>query len=196
MALLSIEERKRILKDEGLDYTKAGIKTFQKRYMMRKSDVDGIWGPDTDNTARTVDNVRRYTKNFRPEEFRCECGGRYCCGYPDYMKAQELKNIQAIRDHWKRPVIVTCGLRCSRRNAELGGSIQNSKHKYGMAIDFYQKGVTDTLANRKRSIRWIRKLPGHSYTYGNGIAVLTNGRTRTYNVYAPYMGNALHTDTK
>lgn len=190
MALLSTDDRKRILKDEGFDYTKAGIKAFQKKYMLRKSDWDGIWGPNTDNTARTVDNVKRYTKNFKPEEFRCECGGRYCCGYPDYMNIQELKNIQAIRDHWGRPVTVTCGLRCPTYNSKLGGSIQNSKHKYGMAIDFYQAGVTDTLANRKAAIKWIKRLPGHAYTYGNGINSFGS------RVYAPYMGNALHTDVK
>ena len=31
-------------------------------------------------------NVNKYTKNFKPEEFKCECNGRHCTGYPDYMK--------------------------------------------------------------------------------------------------------------
>lgn len=189
MALLSKTERKRILEEEGLEYTAAGIKAFQKRYMLRKSDCDGIWGPNTDNTARTVDNVRHFTKNFKPEEFRCECGGRFCCGYPDYMKPNELKNIQAIRDHWGKPITITCGLRCKGYNKKLNGSIQNSKHLTGQAIDFYQVGVTDTLANRKKAIKWIKTLPNHTYTYGNGI------NSYGYSVSAPYMGNALHTDT-
>lgn len=190
MALLSKTERKRILKEEGLEYTAAGIKAFQKRYMLRKSDWDGIWGPNTDNTARTVDNVRHLTKNFKPEEFRCECGGRFCCGYPDYMKPHELILIQDIRSHFGKPVIVTCGLRCSTYNRRLNGSITNSKHLTGQAIDFYQNGVTDTLANRKRSLKWIKTRPFFTYGYGNGI------NSAGYAVRAPYMGNALHVDTK
>ena len=191
MALLTLEERKAYFKDLGLGaYNKANILTFQKKYMMRKSDYDGIYGTNTDNTLRTVYNVHKYTKNFKPQEFRCECGGRYCCGYPSYMKPHELMNIQAIRDHWNRPVTVTCGLRCKTYNKKLNGSIDQSKHLTGQAIDFYQKGVTDTLANRKMAIKWIKKLPNHTYTYGNGI------NSYGYKVAASYMGNALHTDTK
>lgn len=191
MALLTMEERKRYFKDLGLGaYTKSNILAFQKKYMLRKSDYDGIYGQNTDNTLRTVWNVMTYTKNFRPEEFRCECGGKYCCGYPSFMKPHMLAHIQAIRDHWDRPVTVTCGMRCPTYNRKLNGSIQNSKHLIGQAVDFYQRGVTDTLTNRRMAVKWIKKLPFHTYTYGNGIN--SNG----YAVRAAYMGNALHTDTK
>ena len=190
MALLTLKERKAMFKELGLEYNKATIKAFQVKYMLRKSDYDGIYGTNTDNTLRTVYNVFKYTKNFSPSEFRCECGGRYCCGFPSYMKPHELMNIQAIRSHWNRPVIVTCGLRCKTYNKKLNGSIDKSKHLTGQAIDFYQKGVTDTLANRKMAIKWIKKLPNHTYTYGNGI------NSYGYKVAASYMGNALHTDTK
>ena len=58
---------------------------------LRKQDVDGEWGINSDNALRHVYNVRRYTKsdNFSPEEFKCECGGKYCTGYPSYMKKVE-----------------------------------------------------------------------------------------------------------
>ena len=191
MALLTKEERTRYFKDLGLGaYNKENILKFQKRYMLRKSDYDGIYGTNTDNTLRTVWNVINYTKNFQPEEFRCECGGKYCCGYPTFMKPHMLAHIQAIRDHWGRPITVTCGMRCPTYNKKLNGSITNSKHLQGMAVDFYQRGVTDTLANRRMSIRWIKKQPFHTYTYGNGIN--SNG----YKVKASYMGNCLHTDVK
>ena len=190
MALLPVETRKQYFKDIGYTYDKKGILAFQKRYMMRKTDYDGIYGQNTENTLLTVWRTRKYTKNFQPEEFRCECGGRYCCGFPSSMKVNELKHIQAIRDHWGKPITVTCGLRCPTYNRKLNGSIANSKHLTGQAIDFYQKGVTDTLANRKAAIKWIKKQPNHTYTYGNGIN--SNG----YAVSASYMGNCLHTDTK
>lgn len=190
MALLSLKERKAMFKELGLEYNKATIKAFQAKYMLRKSDYDGIYGTNTDNTLRTVYNVFKYTKNFSPSEFRCECGGRYCCGFPSYMKPHELTLIQDIRDHWGRPITVTCGLRCKTYNKKLNGSIDKSKHLTGQAIDFYQSGVTDTLANRKKALKWIKTRPFFTYGYGNGIN--SNG----YAVRASYMGNALHVDTK
>lgn len=196
MALLTVNERKAIFEQLGFgEYNEKSIKAFQKKYMLRKSDYDGVYGPNTDNTLRTVFYTLKYTKNFKPEEFRCECNGKYCCGYPSYMKPAELIHIQAIRDHWKKPVTVTCGLRCKTWNSKLGGSIQNSLHMKGLAIDFYQQGVTDTLKNRKASIKWIAKQPNHHYTYGNGVYRLTINKTYSGSVSAPYMGNALHTDT-
>lgn len=187
MALLSVSERKRLFNALGYEYNEEGIKKLQKKYL-RKKDVDGIYGPNTDNLLRHVYNCS-LVKNFEPEEFKCECGGRYCTGYPSYMKQVELNNLQAIRDHYGKPMVVTCGLRCRTYNNKIAGSIANSKHLSGYATDFYMKGVTDTLANRKAAIKWIKKLPNHNYTYGNGIN--SNG----YAVRAPYMGNALHTDT-
>jgi hypothetical protein len=105
------------------------------------------------------------------------------------MKKVELENLQTIRNHYKKPMIVTCGLRCRPYNNSLAGSISNSKHLSGYATDFYMSGVTDTLANRKAAIRWIKTLPNHGYTYGNGYN--SNGVA----IRAAYMGNALHTDT-
>lgn len=191
MALLTVAERKAIFKELGLTYNKANIQALQRKYMWRSSDVDGIYGPNTDNMLRTVYNTLKYTKNFDPKEFRCECGGRYCCGFPSYMKPHELITIQAIRDHWGRPITVTCGMRDATYNRKLNGSVANSKHLTGSAIDFYQRGVTDTLANRKMAIKWMKKnLPYLNYAYGNGI------NSSGYSVRAPYMGNALHVDTK
>ena len=192
MALLSEKGREKRFKALGLEYNKEGIKALQKRYL-RKKDVDGIYGVDTDNLLRHVYNVKTYTKNFRPEEFKCECGGRYCTGYPSYMKKVELQNLQSIRDHWKKPMTVTCGLRCRPYNNSLAGSIPNSLHLTGYACDFNMDGVTESTAQRKAAIKWIKKLPNHHYTYGHG-----------YNSYgasisAPYMGigngAAIHTDT-
>ena len=188
MALLTIEQRKKRFERLGLgEYTEANIKKLQKKYL-RPKDVDGIYGTDTDNLLRHIYNCS-YAPSFKPEEFKCECGGKYCTGYPTYMKKAELLNLQRIRNHYTRPMTVTCGMRCKDYNSKLNGSIQNSLHLVGRACDFYMKGVTDTLANRKKAIKWIKTLPNHHYTYGDGIN--SNG----YKVVAPYMGNALHTDT-
>ncbi len=191
MALLTVEQRERRLKFLGYgEYNEANIKKFQKKaFPTMPTQWDGKWGINTDRAARHFYNVKKYTKNFEPEEFKCECGGRYCTGYPSYMKKVELQNLQKIRDHYGRPMVVTCGLRCRGYNNSLAGSIPNSKHLTGYACDFYMRGVTDTLANRKQSIKWIKKLPNHNYTYGNGI------NSYGYRIAAGYMGNAMHTDT-
>lgn len=191
MALLSLETRKKYFAELGLgNYNKTNIKKFQKVAFSDSKEYDGIYGVKTDIALRHWRNVNKYTKNFKPQEFKCGCGGRYCTGYPTYMKPHELVMIQSIRDHWNKPVTVTCGLRCAMYNRKLNGSIANSKHMTGQAIDFYQKGVTDTLANRKKAVKWIKIQPNHTYTYGNGI------NSYGYKVKASYMGNALHVDTK
>ena len=188
MALLTKEQREKRFKYLGLgEYNKANIKKLQNRYL-RDKDVDGIYGKDTDNLLRHLYNVKKCAPSFKPTEFKCECGGRYCTGYPSYMKQVELKHLQTIRNHYGKPMVVTCGLRCKGYNAKLNGSISNSLHLVGRACDFYMKGVTDTLFNRRASIKYIKGLPHHHYTYGDGIN--SNG----YYVAAPYMGNALHTD--
>lgn len=197
MALLNVEQRKEYFKALGLgEYNAENILKLQKKYMLRKSDCDGVYGTDTDNLVRHLKAVKDNCTNFAPEEFRCGCNGRHCCGYPTYMKPVELKNIQAIRTHFGRPMVVTCGVRCNAYNREVGG-IPNSEHKKGLAVDYYIKGVTDTLANRKANIGWISNLPNHHYTYGNGIfAETTNGKTIKGSVSAPGMGNAMHTDCR
>lgn len=189
MALLTKAQRKERFKYLGYTYDNKGIKAFQKKYM-RTKDVDGKYGENTDRALRHVYNVKKYTKNFSPEEFKCECGGKYCTGYPSYMKKVELQNLQTIRTHFGKPMTITCGLRCKTYNNKLRGSIDNSKHLTGYAADFYMKGVTDSLANRKAAINYIKKLPNHNYTYGNGI------NSYGASISAGYMGNALHTDTK
>jgi len=192
MALLSEEKRKKYF--EALDlgeYNEANIRKLQKKYL-RKQDVDGVYGTDTDNLLRHIYNCS-LVKDFKPEEFKCECGGRYCTGYPSYMKKVELENLQSIRDHFGKPMTITCGLRCRPYNNSLAGSIPNSLHLTGYACDFNMDGVTESTAQRKAAIKWIKKLPNHHYSYGHG-----------YNSYgasisAPYMGigngAAIHTDT-
>lgn len=186
--LLNIKKRKEFFEELGYSYTSKDIKRFQKRYFSRSKDIDGKYGKNTDILLRHCYNVQMYAPHFKPEEFKCECGGRYCTGYPTYMKKEMLVLLEAIRIHYGKPIIVTCGLRCKTYNAKLNGSVQQSKHLKGKAVDFYQKGTTDTLANRKKAIAWIKKQKNRGYIYGNGYNSYGNKIT------APYMGNALHVD--
>lgn len=189
--LLSKKKRREYFKYLSLgEYNSENIKKLQKTYFTREKDIDGEYGPDTDKLLRHVYNVTKYAPNFDPEEFRCGCGGKYCSGYPSYMKQKQLKHIQTIRQHYNKAMTVTCGLRCSAWNRRLNGAASNSKHLTGKATDFFMRGVTDTLERRKKAINYIKTLPDHNYTYGNGCSSLGPA------VYAPNMGNAVHTDTK
>ena len=185
--MISEEKRKEIFAFLGYEYSKAGIRKFQSDYMSRETDIDGVWGKDTENAVLTVYYTKKYTKNFDPKEFKCECKGKWCCGFPDHMKISELKHVQKIRDHYGKPMVITSALRCPTQNSRDGG-ISGSRHLSGCAVDFYMAGVTDTLGNRKASISWIKKQANHRYTYGNGID--SDGSYRS----APGMGNAMHTE--
>ena len=197
MAILTEAQREKYFKALGYgEYNNTSLRKFQKKYM-RPKDVDGVYGVATDRVLRHVFNVLVYLpkacghSSFKPEEFKCECGGKYCTGYPTYMRRVELVHLQTIRDHYKKPMEVTCGLRCKPYNNSLPGSIPDSLHLSGRACDFYMEGVTDTLANRKKAIKWIKTLPNHHYTYGHGY-----NSSNSY-ISAPYMGDykgSLHTD--
>ena len=188
MALLTVEKRKEYFEKLGLgEYNADNIRALQKKYF-RTKDVDGKYGIDTDRLLRHVYNCS-LVPNFKPEEFKCECGGKYCTGYPSFMKQVELKHLQKIRDHYGKPMEITCGLRCKPYNNKLRGSIKNSLHLTGYAADFHIAGVTETLAQRKAAIKYIKTLPNHHYTYGDGI------NSAGAKISARYMGDCLHTDT-
>ncbi len=189
MALLTVEKRKEYFAYLGLgEYNKTNILKLQKAYMLRQKDYDGIYGTNTDNLLRTVYNVKKYTKNFKPEEFKCGCNGKYCCGYPTELKKELLENLQEVRSHYGKAVKITSGLRCSTYNNKLSGSASNSRHLSGKAADFHQAGLTDSLSGRKTIIKHLKSLKNHRYSYGNGYS------SSGVSVKAPNMGNAVHTD--
>lgn len=188
MSLLKKATRIKYLKDLGFgEYGKESILKMQKKYFRDPKEWDGRWGRHTDALARHLHNVQRYCKDFKPTEFRCPCGR--CNGYPTWMKANELRNIQAIRTHYGKPMVVTSALRCKDHNYKVGG-IKSSKHLEGRAVDFYMAGVTDSLARRKVCINWARHLKKFNYAYCNGWNSL--GQI----VSKPSMGTAIHIDSK
>lgn len=177
MALLSKAKRKKYMKVLGYEYTKEGLKALQKDYFVRAKDIDGEYGRNTDILLVNAYRVKKYTQNFKLEEFKCECGGRYCTGYPNYISKSLLKNIQKLRDTYRAPMSITSGLRCQRYNDSLVGSIKNSRHVQGRAIDFYGT-MTNTSAKRAAVKRFWYKLKNASYTYSD----------------TPNMGTSIHVD--
>lgn len=188
MALLSVKKRKEFFKEIGLgEYNKTNILKLQKRYFPDSKEHDGIYGAKTDILLRHVFNVLMYSQNFDPQEFICGCGGKYCTGYPDRMRANMVTLAQQIRSFYGKPMIITSGLRCKKYNSLVGGT-KTSKHLKGSAIDYYIKSRTDSLAARNVTINTIKHFENHSYSYGNGID--SNGKHPS----SPNMGNAIHTN--
>ena len=97
--------------------------------------------------------------NFKYSEFACHCDGQYCNGYPVAFSYELAKNLQNIRDHFGRALVITSPIRCERWN-EIQGGVSNSKHKQGWAADFYLNGVSyDEVYN------YVRTLPYFNYAY-------------------------------
>ena len=188
MALLTVEQRKIRFKYLGLgSYNKANIKKFQKiAFHDQPEEWDGVYGSKTDKALRHFYNVKKNTKNFEPQEFRCKCGR--CTGYPTYLKKVEALHIQRIRTHYGKPMKITSGLRCEFGNKQAGG-VENSGHLKGYAVDFYIEGVTDTVGHRKKAMPYITSLPNHEFTYGAHMKG-SDGKYRE----ASGMGNAMHTE--
>lgn len=81
-------------------------------------------------------------KYFTKAEFKCECGGKYCNGYPTDIDMNMVKFADAIRQRIGKPIPVNSGLRCKTHNANVGG-VSNSQHLYGTAADLgCPSGVT------------------------------------------------------
>ncbi|WP_195268395.1 D-Ala-D-Ala carboxypeptidase family metallohydrolase [Eubacterium sp. 1001713B170207_170306_E7] len=79
------------------------------------------------------------SEHFEMDEYRCDCAG-LCDGWPARMNPVLLDRIEALRQYYGQPVIITSGVRCAPRNDEVGG-VAWSFHKRGDAADLYCPGV-------------------------------------------------------
>lgn len=190
--MLSVRKRQEYLTYLGLydgaidnvegPYTRAAYRELQKKYFTREKDIDGLYGPNTDNLLLNAYYVKKYTKNFTLEEFKCDCGGKHCSGYPAVLSIFLLEGIQDVRDVYG-PTTITSGMRCKQYNNRLKGSSRTSRHLVGRAVDFFVEKCR-TLEGRQEVMDYWRKRPKYNYTYCN-----VRGSH-------PNMGNAIHGDVK
>ena len=82
------------------------------------------------DSANFWDNI----KYFRRTEFACQCGGKYCNGFPCEPAEETVKICDEIRKRAKVPITISSGIRCEKHNAEVGG-VANSNHRLGKAAD-------------------------------------------------------------
>lgn len=58
---------------------------------------------------------------FKPEEFACKCGGRYCAG-EYWHDAEFLHTLETARMLADQPFVINSGHRCAQWNARVGGA--------------------------------------------------------------------------
>lgn len=148
--------------------------------LQRKLDIfdDGVWGDQTDAAVREHiysgedlpeepektgpywDHIRYWSR----EEWRCQCGGKYCNGFPAEPDQTLVELVDDIRHELGAPGHRSSGLRCQIHNQNEGG-VWNSRHLYGKALDFYIEGVSGAklLATAQNDPR-----TNYAYIIGSG----------------------------
>jgi uncharacterized protein YcbK (DUF882 family) len=80
----------------------------------------------------------KLSKNFRSDEFDCNCKNPECKITKIDMNLVKL--LQEVRDKIKRPLIIEHGFRCKDYNKAVGGS-ETSLHLEGKAADLVAAGM-------------------------------------------------------
>lgn len=74
---------------------------------------------------------------FSKNELACKCCGELHANVSHYL----IPALERIRELAKKPIIVTSGYRCLRRNTAIGGA-KRSTHMSGLGADIKAKGMT------------------------------------------------------
>lgn len=136
--------------------SKTACMEFQKEF--GNIQVDGWAGPETQKALKDAIIQNRFPQfaetdegaagsfwkeieYFTREEFRCQCGGKYCNGFPAEPDETLVRLVNDLRKQAGRPAHRSSGLRCDTWNTMQGG-VHNSKHKFGKALDFFIEGVS------------------------------------------------------
>lgn len=138
---------------------------------------DGIAGPLTRGKIAEGEQVNwEEVKYFTRDEFRCPCGK--CGGFPVEPHKNIVTAADDMREALGKPVIIVppdghsggSGVRCQEYNDSLSGSVPDSRHVQGKAVDFSAPGVPASkieahLARAKANgtIRYWYKICAGSY---------------------------------
>lgn len=143
--------------------TKEATRKFQEDYGL---EADGVFGPLTEAEILDVVATGRKpgvnwdkVKYFTREEFECNCGGKYCNGFPVEPSALLVKTAEKVRAHFGKACIISSGVRCKQHNANVGG-VADSRHMRGTAMDFRISGK-----NAAQVLAYVKTLPEVRYAY-------------------------------
>lgn len=148
--------------------SKSATAAFQAAYGLQS---DGVFGdataarilevvasgeqPAEDSTGTFWDDIKFFTR----EEFRCQCGGKYCDGFPAEPQEKLLRAAEKVREHFGAPMTVSSGVRCPTHNAAVGG-VSNSRHLSGKAMDYSVRGKSAA-----QILAYVQSLPDIRYSY-------------------------------
>lgn len=141
----------------------AATKAFQADYGL---EADGIFGPDTEKRIKEVIATGEkpgvdWTKVrfFQKQEFMCNCGGKYCSGFPAEPVPALVYTADKVRLYFGEAAIVSSGVRCKQHNKNVGG-VANSKHMTGHAMDFRISGK-----KAQEVLAYVQSFPEVRYAY-------------------------------
>lgn len=136
-----------------------GIPGQQTQAALQKAVGDGWQRPVEDSTeVATTGIFWDSIKYFTRREFRCPCGK--CNGFPAEPQELLVRAAEKVREHFNAPVTVSSGVRCAAHNAALPGSVSNSRHLSGKAMDFSVRGY-----NSDAILAYVQPLPEIRYAY-------------------------------
>lgn len=154
--------------------TTQAIKDFQEDNGLEKDGIAGVSTQEAlvkavseDKFKSTFDNQKNdeetgdywdNIKYFKRQEFACPCPR--CGGFPVEPKQLLVEKCDEVRGHFGKPMTISSGVRCQAHNDELSGSVPNSRHVQGKAVDFAVSGVSGSQAKA-----YVDTLPGIRYSY-------------------------------
>ena len=123
------------LEDDGIPgkLTQAALLDAVANGRFKQDDAQPESGPSTE------DDIWAESKYFVRAEFACPCGR--CGGFPVEPSRALVRVANQVREHFGRPMIPSSGVRCQAHNDELPGSVPNSRHVSGRALDFSIPGI-------------------------------------------------------
>ena len=132
--------------------------------------VDSIFETTTSVTGTFWDEIEYFTR----EEFRCQCGGKYCNGFPEEPEEDLLRTCDEIRRRLGVPISIVdaggSGVRCPQHNANVDG-VADSNHLYGKAADLHSSKSPEEMA---RVAEEVMGNTGEIGIYSWGIHVAVN----------------------
>lgn len=164
--------------------------------------LDGLWGPASQEAADRF--LRDFSGNksdkdtsdssetgtfwddsefFNREEFRCQCKGKYCDGFPVEPVEELVRVCNEIRRRLGVPVSIVdsggSGVRCPKHNEspQVGG-VANSNHLYGKAADLHSSKSPQEMA---RVAEEVMGNTGEIGIYSWGIHVGVNCKYSRFN---------------